>query len=102
MIDITVRAGDDPEARVHELCEAVRHARVWTIQDRRCTRNLRLDHSSGNVQGSIRRIPSPGAERLEFQCTAKDDTQAAITAGRFVNLVLRDLKSASDITIHRS
>jgi len=102
MIDITVQAGKDPEARLHELCEAVRHARVWTIRDRRRTRNLRLDHSSGNVHGSIRRIHSADTERLEFECTAKDDAQAAITTGRFVNLVLRDLESASDITIHRT
>jgi len=102
MIGITVHAGEDPEARVHELCEAIRHARVWSIRDRRRTRNLRLVHSSGNVTGTIRRVKSDDPASLDFECNAKDVAQEAITTGRFVNLVLRDLVSVSDITIHRT
>ncbi|HSR20635.1 MAG TPA: hypothetical protein VLL49_06945 [Anaerolineales bacterium] len=101
MIQIKVNAGQGAERRVHELCDALRHARVWSIADRRCTRNLQLKHSSGTVQGSIRRIQSKDPEVLAFDCRAKDEAQEAITAGRFVNLVLRDLPAVSDISLHR-
>jgi len=101
MIQIKVLATKDPQRRVQELCEALRSARIWKMSDRRCTKNLKLIHASGTVRGEIRRVNSDSVGELEFECTAKDAAQAAITAGRFVNLVLRDLESVSDIHIHR-
>lgn len=101
MIRISVRAGKDTEARVHELCESLRRARIWKITDRRRTRHLHLVHSSGTVRGSVRRVQSDDAEVLTFDCTAKGEAQEAITAGRFVNLVLRDLPAVADINVHR-
>jgi hypothetical protein len=101
MIHIKVHAGKDPEARIHELCETLQHARIWKVSDRRCTRKLKLLHSSGTVRGTIRRTVSDDPEYAAFACTAKDRVQEAITAGRFVNLVLRDMASVSDLTIQR-
>lgn len=101
MIQIRVHAGKDPERRIHELCDAVQHARIWRVKDRRCTRNLNLIHSSGTVTGSIHRAKSRDPEYLEFECKAKDRTLEAITAGRFVNLVLRDMASVTEVDIHR-
>ena len=102
MIQINVHAGNQAEKQVHELCEALHHARVWSITDRRSTRHLRLVHSSGTVHGSVKRVRSKDPEVLAFDCTAKDKAQEAITAGRFINLVLRDLQQVSDINIHRA
>jgi hypothetical protein len=101
MIRIRVHAGKNAETRIHELCTALRHARIWSITDRRCTKHLHLIHSSGTVKGSVRRVRSVEPEVLTFDCTAKDEAQEAITVGRFINLVLRDLEAVSDISIHR-
>ena len=87
MVQIRVHAGKDAEERVHELCEALRHARVWKIGDRRYTRHLHLIHSSGTVRGSVRRVKSDDPQVLTFDCSARGGAQEAITAGRFVNLV---------------
>jgi hypothetical protein len=102
MIKISVQAGKDPERRVHELCEAIKKARIWTVKDRRSTRNLRLIHSSGNVKGTIHRTKSADPAHLDFECRAKDSDQEAITTGRFVNLILRDVPEASELTIRRA
>ena len=102
MIRIQVHAKEKPETRVRELCQALQHARIWKVSDRRCTKNLQLIHSSGTVTGTIRRVNPDDPASLQFQCKAKDSAQEAITTGRFVNLVLRDLASVSDITIHRA
>jgi hypothetical protein len=58
-------------------------------------------HSSGTVKGSVRRVESGDPEVLAFACSAKDEAQEAITVGRFINLVLRDVEAVSDISIHR-
>ena len=101
MIQIKVNAGKGAEKQVHELCETLRHARVWAVSDRRYTKHLHLTHSSGNVKGRVKRVESADPEILTFDCTARSGVQEAITAGRFVNLVLRDMSSVSDISIHR-
>jgi len=101
MIQIKVNTGKGTEARVHELCDALRRARIWKISDRRYTKHLHLIHSSGTVKGSVRRVRSSDPAILAFDCTAKDEAQEAITVGRFINLVLRDLGEVSDISIHR-
>ena len=99
MIQIRVHAEPEPQKRVLELCEALKRARVWKMDDRRCTRNLILRHSSGTVSGTIRRV-NPGAHsELQFECEAVNQAQEAITAGRFVNLVLRDMTQVSQVTI---
>ena len=101
MIQIKVNAGKNAEAGVHELCEALRHARIWEVSDRRRTKHLRLTHSSGTVSGIVRRVKSDDPAVLTFDCTARGPAEEAVTAGRFVNLVLRDLRSVSDVSIHR-
>jgi hypothetical protein len=101
MIRITVQAGKNAQAGIHELCSALSHARVWHVSDRRRTKHLHLVHSSGTVKGSVRRVKAEDRELLTFDCSGKDEAQEAITAGRFVNLVLRDLHTVSDISIHR-
>jgi hypothetical protein len=101
MIQIRVNTGKNTEARVHELCDSLRRARIWTITDRRRTKHLHLIHTSGTVKGSVRRVNSKDPGILAFDCTAKDNAQEAITVGRFVNLVLRDLDAISDISVHR-
>jgi hypothetical protein len=101
MIQIKVNAGKNHEALVHSLCETLRHARIWTVKDRRCTQHLVLQHTSGTVKGTIKRVGSHDPDLLEFECKAKDRNQEAITAGRFVNLVLRDLASVSELSVVR-
>lgn len=101
MIQIRVNAGKNAEVQVHALCDALRHARVWAIRDRRFTKHLKLTHSSGTVKGRVQRVESADPGILSFDCTASSEAQEAITAGRFVNLVLRDMGSVSDISIHR-
>ena len=102
MIRITVDVGRDAQARISELYDAVREeTRVWKMADLRRTKNLKLIHSARNVKGTIRRVKSLAPECIEFECKAKDDVQEAITAGRFVHLVLRYLPSASEIALHR-
>jgi len=103
MIRIRVNVGQDIEARVGELYDAVREeTRVWSMSDLRRTKNLKLVHTARNVSGTIRRVKSNDPEYLEFECKAKDGIQEAITAGRFVHLVLRYVASVSEITIHRT
>jgi hypothetical protein len=102
MIHITVDAGQDVQARVNELYDAVREeTRVWSMSDLRRTKNLKLIHSARNVKGIIRRVKADNPQHLVFECKAKDVTQEAITAGRFVHLILRYMPSASRITIDR-
>jgi hypothetical protein len=102
MIRIRVNTGQDTQARVNELYDAVREeTRVWSMGDLRRTKNLKLVHTARNVKGTVRRIKSSDPEYLDFECKAKDSTQEAITAGRFVHLVLRYMASVSDISIER-
>lgn len=102
MIHIMVDAGQDIEARVNELYDAVREeTRVWSMSDLRRTKNLKLIHSARNVKGIIRRVKADNPQHLVFECKAKDATQEAITAGRFVHLILRYMPSASKIAIDR-
>jgi predicted P-loop ATPase/GTPase len=102
MIRIRVNAGQDAQTRVSELYDAVREeTRVWSMSDMRRTKNLKLVHSARNVKGTIRRVKSNDSEYLEFECKAKDEIQEAITAGRFVHLVLRYMPSISEVAIHR-
>jgi hypothetical protein len=99
MIQIRVRTEQEPQRCVRELCEALKRARVWKMSDRRCTRNVTLQHSSGTVSGTVHRV-NPGARGdLQFECEAASPVQGAITAGRFVNLVLRDMTAVSQVTI---
>lgn len=102
MIRIRVQVGQDGKRRAHELFEAVKqHARVWRSSDLRRTRNLTLIHEARNVKGKVREVKSVNPEYLAFNCTARTAAEEAITAGRFVHLVLRDLAEVSDITLHR-
>ena len=102
MIRIRVNVGQDTQARVNELYDAVREeTRVWSMGDLRRTKNLKLVHTARNVKGTVRRIKSSESKYLDFECKAKDSTQEAIAAGRFVHLVLRYMASVSDISIER-
>jgi len=73
MIRVIVRGGAESNALVGELYNAVRmETRVWSMSDLRRTRNLVLRHTSGRVEGTIRRVKASDAEMLEFECKAKD------------------------------
>lgn len=102
MIRIRVNTGQDTQARVNELYDAVREeTRVWSMGDLRRTRNLKLVHTARGVKGTVRRVRPSDSEYLDFECKAKDSIQEAITAGRFVHLVLRYMASVSSISIER-
>ena len=101
MIHMTVDTNKDIGARVSELYDAIENTHVWKMSDRRRTKNLKLTHESQNVMGTVRRINVKNKSQLEFECKSKDPTQEAITAGRFVNLLLRHLESVSHIVIER-
>jgi hypothetical protein len=49
----------------------------------------------------VREVKSDDPECLVFSCTAPSLAEEAITAGRFVHLVFRDLEAASEITLRR-
>lgn len=103
MIRIVIDAGQDIQTRVSELYDAVREeARVWSMGDLRRTKNLKLIHSSRNVKGTVRGVKAEDPQHLAFECRAKDSAQEAITAGRFVNLILRCMTSVSQINIERN
>lgn len=102
MIRVTISVGDDGQARIDELYQAVRsETRVWSMGDLRRTRNLVLTHTASKVKGTVRRAKSSDPECLEFECKAKDEAQEAITAGRFVHLVLRYMPSVKELRLHR-
>lgn len=102
MIHIIIDTNQDIPARVSELYDAVREeTRVWSMGDLRRTKNLKLVHSARNVRGTVRRVKVDDLQYLQFECKAKDAAQEAITAGRFVNLVLRYMTSVSQLTIKR-
>jgi hypothetical protein len=103
MIRIVLDSGQDIQACVSELYDAVREeARVWSMSDLRRTKNLKLIHSSRNVKGTVRRVKAEDRQHLVFECKAKDSAQEAITAGRFVNLILRCMTTVSQIIIERN
>jgi len=99
MIRIKVHVGDGAKRREHELLQAVRqHARVWKAGQ---TATLTFIHQARNVKGRVRGVKSDDPECLVFSCTAPSLAEEAITAGRFVHLVFRDLEAASEITLRR-
>jgi hypothetical protein len=103
MIRIKVNAGEDTEESVSKLYDAVREGtQVWSMSDLRRTRNLRLVHTARNTTGTIRRVKCDEPKYVEFECKAKDAVFEAVTAGRFVNLVLRHMSAVCDIEIHRN
>ena len=99
MIRIKVHVGHEAKQREHELLQAVRqHARVWKPGE---TASLTFIHQARNVKGRVREVKSDDPECLVFSCTAPSLAEEAITAGRFVHLLFRDLETASEITLHR-
>jgi len=103
MIKIRVNTGKGVQTRVSELYDAVREeTRVWSMSDLRRTKNLKLVHKARNVKGVIRRVKPKDRNLLEFECKAKDTVQEAITAGRFVHLVLRYMPSVSEVSVERT
>jgi len=103
MIRVKVFVGPDAATRIDQLYKAVRgETRVWSMNDLRRRKNLVLAHTARNVKGTVRRVKSADPEWLEFECKARDETQEAITAGRFVHLVLRYMPAVKDLSIHRA
>jgi hypothetical protein len=99
MIRIKVHVGNEARKRENELLQAVRqHARVWKAGQ---TASLTFIHQARNVKGRVREVKSDDPECLLFSCTAPSLAEEAITAGRFVHLVFRDLEGASEITLRR-
>jgi hypothetical protein len=99
MIRIKVHVGNEAKRRERELLQAVRqHARVWRPGQ---TASLTFIHQARNVTGRVREVKSDDPECLLFSCTAPSLAEEAITAGRFVHLVFRDLEAASEITLRR-
>jgi hypothetical protein len=103
MIRIKVRVGSEVRQRERELYQAVeQHARVWKPgRARGQPAHLTFIHEAPNVKGRVREVKSDDPECLVFSCTGRTHTEEAITAGRFVHLVLRDLADVSDISLHR-
>lgn len=102
MIRIKVHVGNDARKRERELLLAVRqHARVWKPSQKSQTASLTFVHQARNVKGRVREVKSDDPECLVFSCTAPSLAEEAITAGRFVHLVFRDLEAASEITLRR-
>ena len=102
MIRIQIDAGQNLQARVDELFAAVtQKARVWRISDRRRKRYLEMTHAARNVRGTVRRVDLKDEDHLSFECHARDQVQEAITAGRFVHLVLRHSPTATTILVER-
>jgi hypothetical protein len=102
MIRIKVYVGDEPRRKEHQLVQAVQqHARVWKSTHPGRTAALTFVHEARNVKGRVRGVKSDDPECLVFSCTARSQAEEAITAGRFVHLVFRDLEAASEITLRR-
>jgi hypothetical protein len=102
MIRIRVHVGKGARRRERELLQAVQqHARVWKPAQARQPASLTFVHQARNVKGRVREVQSGDPECLMFSCTAPSPAQEAITAGRFVHLVFRDLAAASEITLRR-
>ena len=102
MIRIKVHVGDGAKKRERELLQAVQqHARVWKSGRTGETASLTFIHQARNVKGRVREVKSDDPTCLTFSCTAASPAQEAITAGRFVHLVFRDLEAASEITLRR-
>jgi hypothetical protein len=102
MIRIKVHVGSGAKRREHELLLAVReHARVWKPGQTGQSASLTFIHQARNVRGRVREVKSDDPECLVFSCTAPSLAEEAITAGRFVHLVFRDLDAASEITLRR-
>jgi len=102
MIRIQVHVGPDAKRRTRELYQAVKqHARVWRSADLTQPEHLTLIHEARNVKGRVRGVQSKDPEYLAFSCTGRTEVEEAITAGRFVHLVFRDLQAVSDISLHR-
>jgi hypothetical protein len=102
MIRITVNAGQDRDTRINELYDAVREeTRVWSMDDLRRTKYLKLVHKGRGFKGTVRRVKSDNPASIQFECKAKGADFEAITAGRFVHLVLRYIPAVSEISIER-
>lgn len=102
MIRIKVQVGSEAKKRERELLLAVQqHARVWKPAHTGQSAALTFVHQARNVKGRVREVRSDDPECLVFSCTAPSLAEEAITAGRFVHLVFRDLEAASEITLRR-
>jgi hypothetical protein len=53
------------------------------------------------MKGRVREVKSDDPQCLAFSCMAANPAEEAITAGRIVHLVFRDLEAAPDITLRR-
>ncbi len=100
MIQIAIEAKGDLKARVDEIYEAVRQeTRVWKMGDFRRTKNLKLIHKARDISGTVRRVTAKDGDALHFECKSKDAASEAITAGRFVHMVLRYMSSVRKVTL---
>jgi hypothetical protein len=100
MIQIAIEAKGDLKARVDEIYEAVRQeTRVWKMGDLRRTRNIKLVHKVRDISGTVRRVRAKDGDALHFECKSQDPASEAITAGRFVHMVLRYMSSVRKITL---